>query len=352
MIRVALDARRVQDTPLTGVGRQIVNLLPYLDKDFDMVLLTDERRASPQLPYEIVPLPGVGRLREPAWLHVSVARWLRGFRGVFHGTYNAVPLTYRGPSVATIHDLSWIVHPEDHSRARRLAGSVQARLAARSADRIVAVSEHARQSIIARLGVAAEKVLMAPPAVDPVFSPRRSSDTEVLSRFGVRPPYVLAIGGAPRRGVEVAVAAWRRLPSTARGRQLVIVGKSPFDPEPGLVGVGRPDDESFATLLAGAEVFCYPTRYEGYGMPALEAAASGTPVVCARVGPLPEVLGEAAEWCAAPTVDAVADALERVIVNPVRAEELRRAGLARAASSPTWAGSAEVLAGAYRAVAT
>jgi alpha-1,3-rhamnosyl/mannosyltransferase len=95
-------------------------------------------------------------------------------------------------------------------------------------------------------------------------------------------------------------------------------------------------------------VFCYPTRFEGYGMPALEAAASGVPVVCAPVASLPEVLGQAAEWCATPTVADVAPALQRLLGSPERQAELRAAGLARAALAPTWAQSAQVEVAAYQ----
>jgi glycosyltransferase involved in cell wall biosynthesis len=86
-------------------------------------------------------------------------------------------------------------------------------------------------------------------------------------------------------------------------------------------------------------------------MPALESAASGTPVVCARVGPLPEVLGQAAEWCASPTVTEVAAGLSRVLGDDARRSALRIAGLARAADAPTWADSAEAVLSAYRMAA-
>ena len=350
MIRVAMDARRLQDDPLTGVGRRIANLVPYLSKEVELVLLTDRRRPTPALPYRFVPLSGLGSLPEPAWLQVSVSRWLRQFDGVFHGTYNAIPFAYRGPAVVTIHDLSWEHHPEDLGRTRRRAFALQARWSAVHAKRIVAVSEHARQSIIATYGIDPERVVVAPPSVDPVFSPARAADAiQVLERLGVNRPFVLALGGARRRGLEVAVGAWRRLPAAAGKPQLVVVGGEEPPPDRDIINAGRLGDASWAALLASATVFCYPTRFEGYGMPALEAAASGAPVVCARVGPLPEVLGEAAEWCATPTIDAVASGLERVLLDPARAETLRQAGLARAAQATTWEQCASVVAGAYRA---
>ncbi len=87
-------------------------------------------------------------------------------------------------------------------------------------------------------------------------------------------------------------------------------------------------------------------------MPALEAAASGVPVVCARIGPLPEVLGDAAEWCPTPSVDDIAAGLERVVRDAGRRQSLRQAGLARAAAAPTWADCANLTVEAYRRAET
>jgi alpha-1,3-rhamnosyl/mannosyltransferase len=350
MTRVALDARRLQDQPLGGVGRRLRNLLPHLTSEVEVVLLTDARRPSPAPgDVEEVRLSVPGRLPEPFWLQAGAAKWLLGFKGVFDGTYNAVPLAYRGHSVVTLHDLSWEHHPEDLHPLRRASFLIQARLSARRADVVIAVSEYARRSIMATYRLPAERVVMAPPSVDPIFSPDRVDELPALrERLGIAGSYVLALGGAKRRGLEVAVEAWRRLPSGPDRPVLVVVGREAPPSEAGIIGAGPLDDREWAALLAGAATFCYPTRYEGYGMPALEAAASGVPVVCARIGPLPEVLGDAAEWCPTPSVNDIAEGLERVIGDPGRRQSLRRAGLAVAAAAPTWADCADVVVGAYR----
>lgn len=127
-----------------------------------------------------------------------------------------------------------------------------------------------------------------------------------------------------------------------------MVGDEAPPAHPGICHLGRIDDPSWAAVLAGAESLLYPTRYEGYGMPAIEAAASGVPVVCSRVGPLPEVLGDAAEWSASTSAADMAAALQRVTGDPERRAELRRRGLERAASSPSWADIAQLTADAYR----
>jgi alpha-1,3-rhamnosyl/mannosyltransferase len=219
---------------------------------------------------------------------------------------------------------------------------------------IATISEFSRQAIIDTYRVPAERVVLAPPAVDPVFHPGQGASPTLRARLGLGPesPYVVALGGTTRRALPVAIEAWRRL--GADRPTLVVVGSSQGptrhnrSSEPGLVYAGVLPDPEWASLLAGATAFCYPTRYEGFGMPALEAAASGTPVVCTRIGPLPEVLGEAAEWCASGSVDDIAAGLARLLGDEALRATRRADGLARAAAAPSWASSAEVLAGAYR----
>src|SRR5258707_364138 len=155
------------------------------------------------------------------------------------------------------------------------------------------------------------------------------------------------MGCAPLRGLDVAVEAWQRVRRGGLDVELVVVGAERPAPRPGLVYAGSVDDDTWADLLAGAAAFCYPTRYEGFGIPALESIASGTPVVCAPVASLPDVLGGAAEGCAAPTADAIAEGLERVLRDATRANALRATGLARADAQPGWDYTANVLLRAY-----
>jgi alpha-1,3-rhamnosyl/mannosyltransferase len=226
------------------------------------------------------------------------------------------------------------------------------------ARRITTVSEFVRGQILERFRVSPERVVVAPDALDPVFTPERAGQAPALAQeLGIRLPYVVALGGAPRRGLAVAIEAWRRVNRELQGASgsydraavaLAVLGSPEVAPEPGLVPVGRLEDEAWATLLAGAQALCYPTRYEGFGLPALEAAASGTPVVCAPVASLPEVLGDAGCWAAAPTTAEIAPVLARVVSDRDWHRERREAGLRRAAQAPTWPRVAGVLLEAYR----
>jgi len=360
-VLVAIDGRRLQEQPLGGVGRWLANLLPHLAAEAEIVLLTDAGR--PPVGFRLAggaglvaeaPLWLPARAPEAVWLHTSVPRWLRRFPGVFHGTFNQLPVAWRGPAVVTFHDLATRDHPEDFtgSPAKRLLWNAQIRLAARQAAAIQTDSEYIRQAVVTAYAVDPATVVVAAPAVDPVFRPGRQAEGRRLAAsLGVAGGYVVAIGGARRRGLAVAVDAWAEARRDGIAEDLVVLGSEAVPPRPGLVAAGRLPDEAWADLLAGAAALCYPTRYEGFGLPALEAAASGVPVVCAPIGPLPEILGDAAEWCTDTTVASMAAGLRRVLGDPARHDQLVAAGLARVAAAPTWADAAQVLLDVYRRVA-
>jgi len=277
---------------------------------------------------------------------------LRSFDGIFHGTFYALPVRLPVPGIVTIYDLSFEVHPEDFGRAKRLLFRQQARSAATRARRVVTATTHAKDELVRHYHVDPERIVISPLAVDPMFAPSNAERVPATAqRLGARHAYIVALAGARRRGLEVAIGAWRRLRSSGLAVDLVVVGPSTVTAEPGLVSAGPLSEPDWAAVLAGAAAFCYPTRYEGFGLPALESAASGTPVVCAPVGPLPEVLGDAAEWCATPTEQAIATGLHRVVTDPAHAALLRDRGLERISNWPTWEDSANVLLRAYREVA-
>ncbi len=352
-LRVALDARRLQDRPLRGVGRALDNILEHLAAEVELVLLTDARQPSVPTDLEqhaLVPPP---RAPGAVWLQFNVARWLRGFDGIFHGTFSALPYVLPVPAAVTIYDLSFELHSEDFRATKRWVFRRQARHAARSARSIITGSEFARQQLVMRYRVPPDKILVAPLSVDPVFRPENAANARrVLDSLGVRDRYLVALGGARRRGLETAISAWRRVHRETLDIDLVIVGPDRPPSEPGLFRAGVLSDDQWAAVLAGADAFCYPTRFEGFGFPALEALASGTPVVCAPVGPLPETLLDAAAWCEAPTEGAVGRVLHRVLTDGGYATELRRRGLEVARNRPSWKESAAEVLRAYRRTAS
>lgn len=344
-MRVAVDARTLQERPLGGVGRALARILPLLASRTELTLLT-AAAASPtdlSLPERSLrtPWPGLGA----EWLQWSAPRWLSRFEGVFHCPFYGLPFRQPVPMVVTLHDLTFEHHPGWMPATQRAVFRVQARWAARTARAILTPSRHVADDIAATYGVPTDRLFVAPPAVDPVFRPGRDA-SPLLDRLGVHSPYLVAVGGATRRRLDIALDAWRGLRDLGLCVDLVVAGVALLPAEPGLAAA-RFTDEQWAALLAGAQALVYPTEYEGFGLPPLEAIASGTPVVCSPVGALPEVLGDAAVWSPEPSAEAMTEALAGLLRDQQRLEDLRVTGLLRAKAAPGWAEAADTYLRAY-----
>lgn len=348
MIDVAVDARWAQGPRVGGIGRGLLSLMPRLSALGRVVALTDPRRGdlecdvptrSARLPF---PAPSL------VWLDVCAPAALRRFEGVFHSPFYFLPLLTPRPAVVTLHDVSFETHRHLFTGLRGRSFRLRGRLAARSAERIVAVSQWGREQILDVYGVPEETVAVVPNGVEGTFQPLMPAEIETLrstlAGFGVRSPYVMAIGGADRRRSDIAIEAWRRMRKRALPHDLVVVGEDGPSAD-GLRFLPYVQSELYRTLLGGAELLLYPTEMEGFGMPALEAAACGTPSVCSPVAALPEVLGEAAVWCEHDP-DSYADGSAALLHDRFRLDSLSEAVIARARRFD-WDTAARALAQVY-----
>jgi glycosyltransferase involved in cell wall biosynthesis len=237
--------------------------------------------------------------------------------------------------VVTIHDLTF----EDGGRGFRLdqlvAYRVQARWAARTAAHVLTVSETVREHLCARYRIDHARITVHPNALERermCVDPQR--ERSLRERLGVRGRYAVAVAGTARRRLDLALAAWPAVRAQVSDVTLVVLGsEAPTALPAGVVAAGAVDDADWAAAIAGANAFIYPTEYEGFGYPALEAMAVGTPVVCARVGALPEVVGDAGCWFDTHDPSAVADATVRVLGSAALADRLAAAGHERAAAA-------------------
>jgi glycosyltransferase involved in cell wall biosynthesis len=286
-------------------------------------------------------------------------RRARGLRlDVLHCPVALAPPRSPAPLVLTLHDaMAW-----DHPGWLTRGNAVQQRLAfpraARRAARILSPSEFTRSRVIELLDLEPEVVDVTPEGVDERFCPGPGSD-RLLRRLGIDGPYLLSVGALqPRKNLEAALRAFERLVRDGAEHRLVLAGGRGWSVA-GLLGAvessqvasrivmtGRLADEDLIDLYRAADCFVFPSRYEGFGLPPLEAMACGTPVVCSNCASLPEVVGDAALLVDPDDEQAIEAALADVISSPQRRTELSARGRERAGLF-TWSRCAGLTSAAY-----
>jgi glycosyltransferase involved in cell wall biosynthesis len=293
-----------------------------------------------------------------------VPPWNRRY-DLLHGLAFALPLAWRGKALVTLLDLSFMRFPRLFNRGNRLYLGVAARLAAHQARRVLTISEYARHEIVRLLGVSCERVTTTYCGVDSRFRPLPAAEIEEFRQARQLPKrFILYLGTLePRKNVATLLHAYARVRALVQDAPpLVLAGAPGWLYEETLSTVDRlslrewvhlpgfvPEDEQ-AHWYNAATVFAYPSLYEGFGLPPLEAMASGTPVVTSNASSLPEVVGSAGLLVDPLDPDALASAVARLLEDSGERERLRAAGLEQAAHF-SWARMAETTIQCYEEVA-
>lgn len=280
------------------------------------------------------------RLRIPVPVELAIGRF-----DLFHSPDFSLPPAMGRAAVLTIHDLAFRTVPAcAYPTLRAYLEQVVPRSAAR-ADRIIAVSESTRRDVIDHLGVPEERVTTIPHGLESGFRPQERGEAwEAVCGLGISEPFILSVGTLePRKNYVRLLEAYSRLRREGERRRLVIAGARGWLYEPIFrrlrelrleesVTFIRPRDRDLPALYSTCDAFVYPSVYEGFGMPALEALACGAVVTCSRTSSLPEVVGDAALTFDPGNVEEMADVLRRALVETPLRRDLRRLGLERAAN--------------------
>jgi glycosyltransferase involved in cell wall biosynthesis len=367
-VRIGVNALLLSGRPgyrQTGLHRYVANLLAHLpEADADVEWLAFVARGAP-------PAAGFRRVAFPApadwpavrigWEMAALPLLARRHRlDLMHGTMNVISPGVGRPTVVTVHDLAFLTFPETVTRRRYQYLKWATGRSVRSAARVLTVSEATKRDVIARFGIPAERVDVTPLGVESRFRPAAPDDMDrLVRRLGLRLPFVLSVGTLePRKNLPTLLRAFKRI-ATEVPHTLVVAGAEGWKSEgvkraleevklgDRLTFTGFLPDADLPALYSAAEAFAFPSLYEGFGLPVLEAMACGTPVLTAADSSLPEVAGDAALLVDPRDDEAIAEGLRSLLTDSALRASLSSAGIARAVGF-TWQRTAECTVAAYR----
>ena len=352
-MKIGIDAHMV-GRRATGNETYVVNLARALarvdDGQTEYTLYVDPQAAAgpplvPDARFRQRQLrPRTPLVRIPVTLPLEVGRRPVD---VLHLQYNLPPFLPRCARVLTVHDISYEHFPECFRLRERLRNKIWVRASARRAEVVIAVSEYTKQDLVKTYGISPERVVVTLEAADPAFCPPRSraQTDEVCRRYEIDGPYVLYVGNIqPRKNLQRLIQAYGQLIAAGEiTHRLVIVGQKAWlysdvfeearrsGLSQQIIFTGYVPQEDLRHLYAGTDAFVFPSLFEGFGLPVLEAMACGAPVITSRTSSLPEVAGDAALYVDPYRVDDIARALQRLAHDEELRAQLSASGLKQAA---------------------
>ncbi len=367
-MRIGIDGLPLAE-PRTGIGHytfELANALARVAAAYQFELLS---------PVPLTALGGNDQRELPANLNLVRTKinslwWTMGLPlhilqaqlSIFHGTNYEIPLWNRCPTVVTIHDLSVIVHAEAHPLKRARRARHRLPFMARAATRIITASESVKREISEHLHIHPDKIAVTPYAARRNFRPLPLSQTqETRRRLRIEEQFILFVGTIePRKNLITLVRAFAELMRNTELRpQLVIVGRSGWLMEETfacirasgisdrLLFTGYISEDELCALYSSCLTCVYPSLYEGFGLPPLEAMACGAPVITSRIPSIMETTGTAACLIVPTDVQELAQSIINLLTDANRRRYLRSAGLQRAAEF-TWKKTARLTLGVYR----
>ncbi|MBJ7353317.1 MAG: glycosyltransferase family 4 protein [Thermoleophilaceae bacterium] len=359
-MRVAIELTALQ-LDRGGTARAIEQLLPRLEAEpgVELVRLEHEGR----VPTSSLGVIARGLARELWYLpRVLPQRVAASGAEILHCPSQLVPPSCVVPMVVTLHDAIGWEHPEWLTRANVAQLHKRLPRAIASGAHVITSSEYSRGRLIAALDLDPARITTVPLGLDSRFTPEAAAaDADAIAALGVGEPYVLTVGTLqPRKNLAAAIEAFELLGS-ARAEHLVIVGARGWHDDELIQRIerstasgrihllGRVTDDELIALYRGAECLVFPSRYEGFGFPPLEAMACGTPVISTDNTSLAEAIGDAAEVIDPDDPEQIAETLARVLGSPELRGEMIERGLAHAATF-TWQACADATVAVYRAL--
>lgn len=337
----------------TGVQRAALELVQALDRQLAAMpalrarysfRLTTPARHTRGVAFQYIPTVAVGHLGGHAWEQLELPIYARG--RLLLNFCNTAPLV--GQTLVTIHDASVFAVPEAYSLAFRAWYRTLLPMIGRRSLRVITDSRFSRDELSQRAGIPSEKIDVIPLGAEHILE--TPADPAILARIPVEVGrYILAVGSqSPHKNIGAVRSAVSRL--GAQGLPLVVAGGAnprvfggkPVDDGQALHVPGYVTDGELRALYENATCLVYPSLYEGFGLPPLEAMLCGCPAVVANAASLPEICGDAALYCNPRDPDDIAGKIRTLIEEPALKDELRCRGMERARNF-TWRRASEAL---------
>lgn len=380
-MKIAFDAQLLNELEKTGVALTSHNILLSMHEFGDLHLTLNYFSLSlrNRQRMHVATYEQLGFAIHPCkWFHATLYKMLWGFVPVPYSLFfgkgadvtqffnYSVPPGVSGKKVTIIYDMVCKAYPETMNWKNKLMLALNLGRSCKRADKIVTISEFSKQEIIKYMGVPEEKLVVMPCGVDlNRFFPQIDGliIDGIKSKYGIDGQYLLYLGTLePRKNIERLINAYAQLKSRLPDApKLVLAGRkgwmyesifktvSELKLENSVIFTGYIEDSEAPALLGGATAFLFPSLYEGFGMPPLEAMACGTPVLTSNCSSLPEVVGDAAVLVDPYSVEDIAAGMERLVTDAGLRKELSGKGLERAKDF-TWERSAKILMDVYKSL--
>lgn len=263
-----------------------------------------------------------------------------------HFPHFNVPIAYNGKFVVTIHDLILFRFPTRRASAlsapayffKKKAYYHVINRAIRKSEKIIAVSEHTKNDIKSNFKTDSDKIFVTYEGVDSGYVPPAELPGEILQKYGIIKPYVLYVGNAyPHKNLDRLILAFKELSNRHSGLSLVLAGKEDYfykrlkeyadsSNVPKVIFPGHIKERFLSTVYREAKLYVFPSLYEGFGLPPLEAMVRSTPVASSNASCLPEILGEAAHYFDPRGISGIAESMEKVLTDNALRKKLTEAG--------------------------
>lgn len=378
-MRIGLDATALPPQPV-GAGNymiQLVRALSAVNADDQLVVFVQSRG------WELFALPEgrpvewqIVKDRNPGsrllWEQTQLTKLVQKINiDLLHSLHYTRPFQLPCASVVTFHDMTFFLYPQLHTRARRVFFPTAMKISARRADAIISVSESTRKDAIRLLGIDPDRIITAHLGVDPSFQPIEDTVqlSQIAEKYGLPDHFILYVGTIePRKNLPLLIKAYRQLVAQGTEYKLVLAGNYGWMYEEVLTLIedldlseliylpGYVSQSELPLVYNLAELFVYPTIYEGFGLPVLEAMACGVPVITSRIASLPEIVADAGILIPVDDIEALSEAMRQVLLDDVLKQKLIHDGLLQAkkfswerTAELTWKVYLQVLANKERA---